>query len=143
MINFIHFRPDPQDSKSGALTLAFFETSEPPKGLEFGTQGQTTLYFGDSFCCPKDNFCKAKGRKIAGGRLRHNCKENIFTVLKDGETARDVVIDLYNTALTNSSAIPRWAKKWVLSRHSNEPSIRVTEEKKLELEAAYGSRYKS
>ena len=148
MFNFIHFRPDPQDSKSGALTVCFREEEDPfvdpenpnSKVIYATDHGERAmLYFGFAFCSPKDNFCKKKGRQIAQGRVLHNKQHGVYTILKEGESPRDVAVQVANSFFHGRKAFsPRWARRWVLSRHSNEPSIRITEDKRKELEKAHG-----
>ena len=61
MIKFRHYRfTDSKDSRGGA-TLAFTD--------DVGADGKTFFAGSMAFCCPKDNFCRERGRFKATCRL--------------------------------------------------------------------------
>lgn len=71
------------------------------------------LTFAMSFCSPRDQFCKRRGRMIAEGRLAAG-KGGCLTV-PDGVMPSTAVCNYFNNpGLLPRTFLPQWARYWVL-----------------------------
>lgn len=86
-----------------------------------------TLVVGIAWCSPRDQFSRAKGRKIATDRLNTHKKEhatekafyfsaNRNTELRPDEQARTIL-----TELVNARKVPRWATRKPIQDQDNQP----------------------
>ena len=62
----------------GVKHLTVCELTLPEK--DQSTQNHKLICFGTSFCSPKDQFCKARGRKIAFNRAIKSLKSKGFEI---------------------------------------------------------------
>ena len=74
--------------------------------------GYTEAGFAMSFCSPKDQFCKARGRQIAGGRLNKPGLKHTVVLAKDVKPS--TAICTYFNDQMDRSVLPQWARDWVL-----------------------------
>lgn len=95
------------ESRRGQMTVAINTEHSKATGV---------LHYGIAFCNPKDNFCKALGRRIAFNRLR--CRANGITVPLGGHIfVHSKVEGIYNKPIDKifpDDIIPHIQKRYFL-----------------------------
>lgn len=115
-IRYYYFGRPKTGRHKGIITMAV-DFSKETKALEFSM----------SFCSPRDQFCKRRGRMIAAGRLA--VRKCWHLAVKEGVMPSEAVCEFFNSTDTLRNSLPQWARSWKLLSNNLATGVPIEDRK--------------